>query len=364
MTTRSVDHGVTLQVNVAPSDLPHAAATLRHQLRRWSSQVQDVVYTLDLRKSAGPRGACFDKYKPGILHLVEDLQATWPRCRLVEVDYSDAAVERVGDEFFDGARPPAKDCFGAPFYGYFYGLAAVETRYVLHLDCDLMFGGGSSSWIGEAIALLAERPDLLFVSPLAGPPSSTGRIPRGLRRAQRRTQEFGSEPVLEDTHTRSYRLRHVSSRVFFTDMQRLRATTPFAVMSAPPWSFGSDLKVTPYLPAETVLSRTMHEGRWLRVDYLGTQPGMWFLHPGQRGPAFIANLPSLIAAIEHDHVPSSQRGSFELRDDWLDAVGPARFVRPREPLTARRAVSVAGHMTGARAVRNAIWRTRWKRQHR
>jgi hypothetical protein len=54
-------------------------------------------------------------------------------------------------------RPPAKDCFGAPFFAYFYGLATVETRYVLHVDCDLLFGGGSSMWITEAIDLLTEH---------------------------------------------------------------------------------------------------------------------------------------------------------------------------------------------------------------
>jgi hypothetical protein len=204
---------------------------------------------------------------------------------------------------------------------------------------------------------------VLFVSPLAGPPTSTGRIPRQMRRAQRRTQGFGSEPVLEDRQTRTYRLRHVSSRVFFTDMDRFRRTTPLAVMDAPPWSFGSDLATTPYLPAETVLSRTMHEGRWRRMDYLGQAPGMWFLHPSQRGPAFSANLPNLVAAIEQDDIPASQRGSFELRDDWLDAVGPARFVRPREPVTVRRVLGAAARVSGAGAVRKAIWRARWNRDH-
>lgn len=89
MTTRPANRGVTLQVNVAPSDLPDASETLGHQLRRWSGQVDEVLYTLDLRKSAGPRGAHFDEYKPGMLRLIEDLANSCPRRRLVEVDYSE-----------------------------------------------------------------------------------------------------------------------------------------------------------------------------------------------------------------------------------------------------------------------------------
>ena len=364
MAIRSVDGSVTLQVNVAPSDLPHAATTLAHHLRQWRGQVDQVVYTLDLRKSTGPRGARYDEYKPGMLTLTKGLAASSPRHRLVEVDYSDEAVNRVSKKFFGGVTPPTKDCTGAPFYGYFYGLAEVETRYVLHMDCDLLFGGGSTVWLKEAIDLLRARSDVLFVCPLAGPPAPTARIPRRSRRAQRRTQMFGSEPVLEDDRTRTYRLRHVSTRIFVADMQRFRQSTPLTIMDAPPWTFGSDRSTTPYLPAETVLSRAMHDGSWLRLDYLGTAPGMWFLHPTQRGPAFSANLPNLISAIESGAVPRSQEGTYELLDDWLDTVGPARFQRRRELPTARTVLALGSRLTGARAVRNAIWRARWRRDHR
>jgi hypothetical protein len=354
---------VTLQVNVAPSDLPHATSTLSHQLRRWRDQVDEVVYTLDLRKSPGPRGAHFDEYRTEMVRIINELARGRPHQRVVEVDYRDPAVERVGRQFFGGATPPAKDCFGAPFYAYFYGLASVQTRYVLHMDCDILFGGGSSRWLDEAIELLDSRAEVLFVSPLAGPPTATGKIPWRMRRAQGRTQAFGSVPALEDEATRRYRLRHVSSRVFFADLHRLSRATPLRVMDAPPWSFGSDLATTPYLPAETVLSRAMHEGQWLRLDHLGTQPGMWFLHPGQRGEAFRRNLPNLIVAIERGIVPRRQEGSFELRDDWLDAVGPARFERRRDGRTLRRAARTLARLTGARAARTAIWRYRWDRRH-
>jgi hypothetical protein len=355
----TVDRQVTLQVNVAPGDLPHAGHTLAHHLRRWESQVAGVIYTLDLRQSAGPRGAHFNEYRPGMMELLGTLVGAAPeRRRLLEVDYGAAAAHQVADAFFGAARVPSKDCFGAPFYPYFFGLLSVPTRYVLHMDCDMLFGGGARTWLNEAVAMLESRPETLFISPLAGPPGRTPRIPREVRRSQRRTQRFGSLPVLEDEAHRTYRLRHVSSRIFVADLERLRAVSPVPILEAPPWTFGSDLATTPYLPAEISLSGLMRQRGLVRLDRLGTGPGMWFVHPGQRGPEFTSNLPNLIAALERNDFPVEQSGRFELSDEWLDAVGPSRYRRPR-PSAAQRARSCVGTATGARRLRKLIWQAQW-----
>jgi hypothetical protein len=353
---------VTLQVNVAPIDLPHADATLRHHLRRWGSQVAQVRYTLDLRKSPGPRGTDFEERRPAMEQLVEELAAASPAARVAAVDYREDAVRRVGEMFFAGVPPPAKDCYGAPFYGYFYGFAEVQTRYLLHMDCDMLFGGGSQTWIGEAIDLLRERPEVLFVAPLGGPPSVDVRIPRNVRRRQRHAQAFGSVPVLEAREPRCYRLAHVGSRIFFADLDRLRSAGPFSVLEAPPWSFGANLATTPFLPAESTLSEAMARGEWLRLDYLGHEPGMWTLHPGQRGPGFAANLPNVIAALEQNVVPEHQRGSSALRTQWLNALGPQRVEQPTRPLSARGIVKATARATGVVRLRNAVWREVWRRR--
>jgi hypothetical protein len=353
---------VTLQVNVAPIDLPHADATLRHHLRRWGFQVAQVIYTLDLSKSPGPRGADFEERRPAMELLIDELAATSPAARAVSVDYAGDAVRRVGEMFFAGATPPAKDCYGAPFYGYFYGLAEVQTRYVLHMDCDMLFGGGSQTWIAEAIELLGARPDVLFVAPLGGPPAADARVSRRVRRRQRHAQGFGSVPVLEARDPRRYRLAHVGTRVFFADLDRLRSAGPFSVLEAPPWSFGSNLATTPFLPAETTLSEAMSRDDWLRLDYLGRDPGVWTLHPGQRGPGFAANLPNVIAALERGAVPEYQRGSSALRSEWLDALGPQRVEQPKRPVGARGLVKATARATGVVWLRNAVWREVWRRR--
>jgi hypothetical protein len=358
VTDASARDSVTLQINVAPIDLPHAEATLRHQLRRWGEQVAAVIFTLDLARSPGPRGLAFEQRRPAMEQLMERLAAASPGHRVLPVDYGQEAIERVASMFFAGVSPPAKDCYGAPFYGYFHGLSHVQTRYVLHTDCDILFGGGSQAWIAEAIELLDARTDGLFVAPLPGAPMANARISQ--RRRHGHQQLFGSEAVLERHDPLTYRLRHASSRVFFADLDRLRAAAPFSILDAPPWSRGTNLATTPFLPAETTLSKAMNDGSWLRFDYLGTGAGMWWLHPSQRGPGFAANLPSVITALELDAVPDYQRGVGELSTAWLNAVGPERVEQPRIARDVARAVVRA---TGLLRVRDAIWRSYWRRSH-
>jgi hypothetical protein len=348
-------------VNVAPVDLPHAETTLRHQLRTWGGQVARVIYTLDLAKSPGPRGVDYEQHRPAMEQLIERLAATSPTYRAVTVDYSPEAVGRVGAAFFAGASPPTKDCYGAPFYAYFDGLASVDTRYVLHMDSDMLFGGGSQTWIGEAIELLESRSNVLFVAPFGGPPSADPRVTRKERRRELNAQPFGSLPVLESVDPRTKRFGHVGSRIFFTDLDRLRGAGPFSAYDAPPWSRGSNLATTPFLPAESTLSAAMRDGGWVRLDYLGTGAGMWRLHPAQRGSAYAANLPHVIAALERGAIPDYQRGSSALRTAWLNAVGPELIEEQAAPLHARGVARKIARATRVLRLRDAVWRMRWRR---
>jgi hypothetical protein len=90
---------------------------------------------------------------------------------------------------------------------------------------------------------------------------------------------------------------------------------------------------------------------------------MWSVHPGQRGAAFVANLPNVIAAIEDDEVPPYQQGIGALRAAWIDAVGPQRFVAPRQPWSVRRAVRGLAQAVGILPLRGAMQRAWWLWRH-
>ena len=92
-------------------------------------------------------------------------------------DYSPAALESVRQRYFSTSRAyPEKAFDGGPFHAYFYGLLKADAEYVVHMDSDMLFGGGSQVWLEEAIGWLRTTPDALFAGPLPGPPRADGTL--------------------------------------------------------------------------------------------------------------------------------------------------------------------------------------------
>jgi len=325
-----VREGVTLQINLAPADLRHAGETLAHQLRQWGGQVDEVVFSVESHRSAGRYGDDWER-REGLQELLEGICDRHQEARVSTVDYSDEARDAIGREFFGGKRAPLKSHTGAPFHAYFHGLMAARFDHVFHLDSDMLFGGGSQTWIEEAKALLAEREDVLFCSPLSGPPTPDGEIPDRVRdRAERWGGIFhGREtgPIL--THA----FGDVSTRVFLVDKTQLAALGPLRLRrpglggtlgrkSASPtnvWKlFRARLRGTP-LPAsaEDTLSGGMRAAGQIRVDYLGREPGMWSLHPVAHSEDFYRELPRIIEVVEGGNMPAGQLGDYDINDSLL-----------------------------------------------
>jgi hypothetical protein len=304
---------VTLQINLAPTDLPTAVHTVPHQLRQWGHQVDEVLFVVDLHRSRGKFAEGWEERLPGLRHLIEDCCGGHPHARSVDVDYSPVAKTAVERYFFSGATMPAKDYRGAPFYAYFFALLAASHDYVLHFDSDMLFGGGSQTWIEEALQILEHRPDVLACNPLPGPPTTDGTL-----RSQALPREPGESPA--------FRSPALSTRLFILDRQRirdLRIERPTAREA-----FGARIDGNPpFLPAEGVVSRAMARSGLGRIDFLGASPGMWGLHPPYRSPTFYERLPALVAEIERGDVPDAQRGRHEVEDclvDWSDVRPSAR----------------------------------------
>lgn len=299
---------VTLQINLAPMDLRHAREILPHELRQLGDQVAEILLVMDVNRNPRIDPAVWERGKAGLRKLADACRQRYPHLRLVEVDSSPAVAKQVADAFSDGQPIPDKDWRGAPIYAYFFGLWAAQHDYIFHMDSDMMYGGGSQTWVAEAVELLRARPDVLLCSPLPGPPTADGRLT---------AQTLPREPL----DSLAYRADQVSSRVFMLDRARFRAQAQPVVVTPPPRRKVLLAHVDGYQPydcAELMLSTALVKSRLIRIDFLGRAPGLWGVHPPYRSELFYERLPSLIARIEAGDVTEAQRGNYDVDDSMID----------------------------------------------
>jgi hypothetical protein len=318
------DVGVTLQINLAPPDVLHAVHVAPHQLRAWGEQVDEVLFTLDtVRPSAGRFAERWNELAPAMNELLGRLEREHRHARIDVVDASPAAVRQVAARFFAGEHIPMKDSRGGPLYAYFYGLHRAENELVLHVDSDMLFGGGSHTWVQEALATIRADESVLLASPLPGPPRADGRL----------CDQPDARP--EPGSRLAFRFHSMSTRVFLLDRAGLRERVG-ALPLAPPLLLRSRAKAlinrNPMVAMpEQILTREMRRHRLARVDFLGEAPGMWSLHPPYRSPDFYRALPSLIARVEAGDVPDEQRGHYDFVDELFD-FSAVRAKLSRSPL--------------------------------
>jgi len=300
---------VTLQISLAPSDYRHACVLLPHQVRAWRDQVGEVLLTVDLHRSAGRFSARWEEGKAQIVPLAESIAGA----RVEIVDRGSAAMQRVADAFFGGQRVPAKDFRGGPYYSYFYGLIEARNDYVLHADSDMFFGGGSSTWLQEAVDYLAVHPDVLLAAPLPGPPAADGRV-----------RSPGATPEADTPH--AYRFDTMTTRLFLLDRRRFHSVVG-ALQPQRPSRLRDTIKALvegnpPEDLPEHLFTAAMRTHGLVRREFLGPEPGMWSLHPPYRCADFYAKLPELIRRVEAGDIPAAQRGDHDLNAslvDWSEA---------------------------------------------
>ncbi|NWJ26919.1 polysaccharide biosynthesis glycosyltransferase UppG [Rhizobium sp. RM] len=319
-----------LQVNLHPFDAPHAALTLPHQLRVWGGQVDRILLTVDTGQVGAGRykGNGFEPARKRLFDMLDEMQANYPHLHIDEVDYSESARKAVTDTFFSRSTIPypAKAFDGGPFHVYFHGLRRANARYVLHMDSDMMFGGGSQSWFDEAIELQKDNPDALCITPFSGPPTVRGDLDI--------TRHVGMPGVKNipiprklPVRTPTWRFATVSTRLFMIDMERFAKKVTSLELLRP--DVKRRIRSVAYnqqpisMPAEEVLSENMMRLGVYRLDFLGEGKGMYSLHPPYRSPEFYAALPSIVERIEKGDIPEEQLGDFDINGsmvDWTSAL--------------------------------------------
>jgi hypothetical protein len=323
--------GTAAQISTFPMDVRHFEYLLPHQIRAWGSSVDRIVVTIDTHRSRAGRyrGSNFDESLEKLRRLVNDARKNYPQLQVADVDYSEATQRAVARYFFDREAIPPKAWDSGYFYPLFYGLYVANAQYVMHFDGDMMFGGGSTTWMQEAIACMEQRSDVLVVEPFPGPPRADGRIVGheniyDLKGLKYRREDM---PQREDDMPQpAYRFNHVSSRAFVIDVNRFEDK-----LGKLPWVPANPLQKLKarilgnppeVIAAEDLLTKTLQRFDLYRIDMLGSPPGMWSLHPPYRSEEFYRRLPEIIRAVETGDVPEGQRGHYDLNDsiiDWTSA---------------------------------------------
>jgi hypothetical protein len=298
-------------------DVRHIEYLLPHQIRTWGPMVERFIVTIDTHqtRSGRYRVGNFDASLDRLRRLVHDARKSYSQLQVIDVDYSEATRREVARYFFNVDAIPIKAWDGGPFYSYFFGLYVADSQYVMHFDGDMMFGGGSATWMQDAIACMQARPDVLITAPFPGPPREDGTI-------------FGHDGAVGGRHMReslphlAYRHMAVSTRAFMIDLNRFKehlGALPL-LRPTPKQRLKSRLlgNAPEALEAEMELSKAMQRFGLYRIDLLGDAPGLWSLHPPYRSEEFYRRLPELIRAVEQGEVPQQQRGHYDLNDSMID----------------------------------------------
>lgn len=226
--------------------------------------------------------------------------------RLIEIDYSEPYRKQVYKKHFGHDLKMTHDYRGYPILGSIQALEAAQAEYILHFDSDmLLYQAPGHDWIQTGIEILQQCPQVLFVSPLSGPPSEDGTLKqRGI--------------PYEKTAAGFYAFQDFTSRKFLVDRKKLDQVLPVR----PDWLswkrrvLSSFTGKSALLNWEILISNLLKEKGLLRADLASSQA--WTLHTPDHGKKFIQNLSQVIEKVERGIYPSVQSGDYDLQlEAWL-----------------------------------------------
>lgn len=313
-----MSNAVTLQINIAPVDYPAITHVLPHQLKVLGRQCDEICLTFDTRMSKKSKRFSSETWQENKLlveEFVKELQMDYPHLKIKEVDYSDA-MRRTLSEFFYGSvrkRMPDKDFRGGPFYSYYYGWYATQNDYILHLDADILLGGGSQTWVAEALTYLKNDTQLLYASPLLGPPLYEGKMPTLKAKTYNPISRYPKAG-------HAYLYKDFSTRIFLLNKQHLKG---ICLLQHP--NLDHHIKALlrgqpPYRFPEGSLSEMMQKHKLLRLDFWGKAPGLWSHHPGFTGQRYVSQLSKIIKAVEEGRFPEFMRGRQDIIEPYFNMI--------------------------------------------
>jgi hypothetical protein len=293
---------VQLLINVCPADWRFFRHVLPHQLKQWYAQVDQVIIVNDV-KNRSEDNDCLDR-------VIAENRAFYPKITYTTVDYDPNTVAGIAQKYFRMDHLPPCDYRGGIIYPYLYTWECSKARYFLNLNSDMMFGGGSQSWVREAIECLKSNNDIFVIKPLSGPLRQDGKLFNASYECLSKnppTYLFKSPFT-----TRSFLLDKKRFEERLLPLELLKVKSLFSRFRA--WRKGRE----PYDLLEYMIAQRMRDGKCYRADYLGHAPGMWSLHPQYHSPAYFDQLQQIIRRVESGDVPEGQSGHYDVHPSFVD----------------------------------------------
>ncbi len=305
-------NNVTLQINLSPLDFPRVVHLLPHQLKTLNSQCSELLIVVDLKKSKSKKssGERWDRNIHPLLEFLDHLKTTlYPGLRIEKVDYDERTRQLMSKTIMKRGIIPDKDYSGGPFYSYYFGIFRAKCDYILHIDADMMFGGGYQNWVTEAIEILEHDSTIFSCSPIAGPPLLF----------QNQLQSFYRKkfnPIGKYHLLRSYLYTHFSSRIFLLNKKSIYKNISVQLPNFDHFVKALLRGASPYRYPEGTISEMIRRQKLYRLDFYGNDPGLWCLHPNG-DPRLNEFLPEFLSLIENNQFPDSQRGLCDVHNDLL-----------------------------------------------
>jgi hypothetical protein len=266
----------------------------------------DVSLVLDTKKPSGLLATAVNQSEFQILQkLIEDLERKYG-FNLILAEYLEQQIRSQNKLQFNYPYRETHCFRGYPVYGSFKQFLDTDLKYILHLDCDMIFYEEPAfSWVQEGIRIMEENEDILCVLPRGGPPTQDG------------TLHQGTTPYQVDEKRGLYLFKNFTSRHYLIHRERFLSLLPLK----PLWlSWREPIKSKLFgngkmLCWEAIVEHALEKSDMWRADLMTDEA--WSLHPGDRSDEFFQILPEIIDSVNRNEFPEEQRGHFDLRlSNW------------------------------------------------
>jgi len=271
------------------------------------------------QKARAPVTICIDATKPSgvlenqnktnklneLLNYLEELKNNF-LFDIIISNPTNKEVQNLSKVYF-GSSYYETNCFrGYPIFGSFNQFYQSKSKYILHLDCDMIFYEKKDfSWINAAIKMMNENEDILCVLPRGGPPHTDKKLHQG-------TTKYNI-----DDKRRVFLFKNFTSRHYLIHRERFVSLLPVK----PLWlSWREPIKSRLFgngnmLCWEAMVEKALENSSLWRADLMTEQA--WSLHPGDRSKKFYQLLPQIIDSVNRNEFPEDHRGHFDLRlNEW------------------------------------------------